>query len=55
MEPVKTSETPEKKESFKCSSCGWVADEAKECCGKPMEKLCDCGSGEKAEGCCEGK
>ncbi len=55
MEQVKSNEPQEKKESYKCSSCGWVGDEAKECCGKPMEKLCDCGSGQPAEGCCEGK
>lgn len=40
------------KDQYKCESCGSVSEKQENCCGKPREKLCDCGSGKPAKSCC---
>jgi hypothetical protein len=42
-----------KKKMYKCEACGNTADTATECCGKMMEEMCDCGSGEMKKDCCK--
>lgn len=43
----------DKKAVYKCEACGYTSDKAEECCGKMMEKCCDCGSGQMAKDCCK--
>lgn len=46
-------EQGEKKNQYKCKSCGTVYEQEGECCGGSREKTCACGSGKYATECCE--
>lgn len=46
------SKQTEKKDQYKCSSCGSTDDKAGQCCDQPREKVCDCDSGKSAKDCC---
>lgn len=49
-----TSQEEEKKDQYKCKSCGSISEgEPGECCGAKREKVCSCGSGKPAKECCE--
>lgn len=49
-----SSKDEEKKDQYKCKSCGSTSEEeAGTCCGAPREKVCSCGSGKYAKDCCK--
>ncbi|MBU1118749.1 hypothetical protein KKH43_02635 [Patescibacteria group bacterium] len=42
----------EKKDQYKCATCGSLSDEPGECCGQGRAKSCDCGDGDHDPSCC---